>query len=135
MSGAKKTAVVMEGREDLARLYKEALEAGGFEVFSSPDGKTGIDRVLAVRPDLVVVTDHTSVMHGYDACRYLRQRGDLDGMKILMLSEGNGFKDKACAARAGADACLDRSADLDVLVLLARGLAGFPPEAAGARAA
>ncbi len=51
----KKKILLIDDDKDFLMATKFILESGGYEVFLAEDGKTGIEMVKEVRPDLAIV--------------------------------------------------------------------------------
>jgi DNA-binding response OmpR family regulator len=62
------------------------LNKGDHEMLSAHDGEEGIERALAERPDLILMDVVMPRMDGFEACRALRQRPEMRGTPIIMLT-------------------------------------------------
>ncbi|MFW5915325.1 MAG: response regulator [Planctomycetota bacterium] len=49
------TLLVVEDNENLCALYQSELEEEGHEVMVAHDGKSGLEKALEERPDLVIM--------------------------------------------------------------------------------
>jgi CheY-like chemotaxis protein len=103
-----KTIVAVDDDTDLAVYFKQALEKEGYRVFVAANGRTALDTILEVRPDLVLVDILMPVLQGYDICRYLKSRGDTRGTKVIVVSSLSQESDRRRAADAGADGFLGK---------------------------
>lgn len=75
--------LVVEDSESDRDLYGGLLWYNGFDVFHAADGETGIERALALRPDLVLLDIVLPGMSGLDVARRLKDEG-LDAPVILL---------------------------------------------------
>ena len=89
-------------RAGLARLLKDFWDVCG----EAENGREAIDKVLELKPDLVLLDLGMPVMGGTEAARQIRQLSP--GTKIVFLSMHD-FDTVAQVARlAGADGCLSK---------------------------
>lgn len=82
----RKTVVVVEDEPDIADLLRVILEEEGYRVLEASNGKTGIDTVLAAKPDLVLMDVLLPGVHGGEAIRYLKGQDGLEKTKIVLMS-------------------------------------------------
>jgi two-component system alkaline phosphatase synthesis response regulator PhoP len=77
------------------------LRFEGYEVLQAQDGRTGLQRALDERPDLLVLDIMLPQMNGYEVIRELRQRGR--DIPVVMLSARGMEQDKILGLDLGAD--------------------------------
>src|SRR5260370_1072916 len=77
------------------------LKFEGYEVLQAQDGRTGLQRALDERPDLLVLDIMLPQMNGYEVIRELRQRGR--DIPVVMLSARGMEHDKILGLELGAD--------------------------------
>jgi signal transduction histidine kinase len=77
--------LVVEDNADMNRFVREAL-AGEHRVESAFDGAEGLDRALALRPDVILTDVMMPRMGGEELVRAVRARNELDETPILLLS-------------------------------------------------
>jgi two-component system cell cycle response regulator len=111
-----KTIVVVDDEPEAARLMKRILETEGHRVFMALEGRSGIEMILRLKPDLVLLDVRMPIVQGYEACRYLRSQGELRNTKILMVSGLGTAHDVQWSAEAGADAYLKKPFQREDLV-------------------
>jgi DNA-binding response OmpR family regulator len=114
------------GIVELAQLY---LEREGFRVETVSDGASGLARVEALRPDLVVLDIMLPELDGFAVCREIRRRTDTP---ILMLTARTEDADKIVGLELGADDYLTkpfnpRELAARVKAILRRAQGGRPP--------
>jgi len=63
----KKKILVVEDEEGLRLLYKEELEAEGYEVLTAQNGREAIQRLEEGKPDLIILDIVMPVMDGMEA--------------------------------------------------------------------
>ena len=99
-SGPTKILVV---EDDLAILtgLSMSLRYEGFEVLQAQDGRTGLQKAVDERPDLVVLDVMLPELNGYDVVRELRRRGS--DVPVVIVSAKGGERDKITGLDLGAD--------------------------------
>ncbi|HET9598052.1 MAG TPA: response regulator, partial [Anaeromyxobacteraceae bacterium] len=68
---ARLRVLVVEDNLDAAETLKDALELGGHEVVVAHDGRQGVDRARALRPDIVLCDVGLPGVDGYEVARQL----------------------------------------------------------------
>ena len=111
-----KRVLLVEDNPDLAFGLRNNLEIEGYAVEVAEDGTTGLTRVRATEPDLVILDLMLPGMDGYRVLRALREDG-LD-MPVLILTARGEEADKVLGFRLGADDYVTKP--FGVLELLAR---------------
>jgi len=93
-------AVLIEDDERLARLTKRYLEGHDVLVDWFADGRTGLEQVLRIRPDIVLLDLQLPQLDGVAVCRELRARSDVP---ILMITARVEEADRVLGLELGAD--------------------------------
>ncbi|MFC2030952.1 response regulator transcription factor [Chloroflexota bacterium] len=88
--------------DDLAllKLLGQYLEQAGYGVSSAPDGTTGMRKMYAERPDLVVLDVMMPVLDGWQVCERIREMSDVP---IIMLTAKGEEGDTLKGFRLGVD--------------------------------
>lgn len=108
--------LIVEDNPDLAFGLRNNLEIEGYDITLAEDGIAGLERIRAIRPDLVILDLMMPGMDGYRVLRTLREEGDLT--PVLILSAKGEEADKVRGFRHGADDFVTKPFSL--LELLAR---------------
>lgn len=114
------------------RLVSRLLEMEGYEVVSAQSGEAALHLIEQTRPDLALLDVMMPAMDGYELCRRLRQNPVTAQIPIVMLTALVDENDRLKGIEAGADDCLPKPFDVDVLrtmlkrFLLDRNLGGMP---------
>lgn len=95
------TIVIIEDDPTMLRVLKDNFAFDGFAVTTAADGEAGLEAVLNVRPDLVVLDIMLPKINGYEICRLVRKEG-LD-MPIIMLTAKTQEQDVVLGLNLGAD--------------------------------
>ena len=82
---------------------KFILEMEGYEVHIARDGDEALEVAERVRPDLILLDINMPRKDGYEVCRILRERKDLSGTKVIMLTAKGQTLEKKKGLEVGAD--------------------------------
>jgi CheY-like chemotaxis protein len=74
---------------DLLEIYTFALEELGCVVTTARDGLEGLERALALRPDLILTDVHMPRMNGLELCHRLRADERLRATPLILHSSEN----------------------------------------------
>lgn len=121
--------LIVEDDERLATLTKEYLEHNGLNVSVEGDGAKAVDRILAERPDLVILDLMLPGEDGISICR--RVRSQYHG-QILMLTARADDLDEVLGLEMGADDYVAKPVRPRVLLARVRALlrrGATPPDA------
>ncbi|MCX8117120.1 MAG: response regulator [Desulfobacterota bacterium] len=106
-----KRILVVEDEEGLRLLYKEELEAEGYEVITARNGKEALQELEKGRPDLIILDIVMPVMDGMEALGkiVLKDRK----IPIILNTSYSGYRDDFMSWVA--DAYVTKSSDLEEL--------------------
>lgn len=96
----KSKILIVEDDDQLAELLLEYLGQHGFELIRVSNGREGIQHILKVQPDLVILDLMLPEVNGLDVCRQVRN--DFSGI-ILMLTASQSEADHVAGLELGAD--------------------------------
>jgi two-component system, OmpR family, response regulator RstA len=111
--------LIIEDDERLAGLTRDYLEANGFRVTVEGDGARGVDRILTLQPDLVILDLMLPGEDGLSICR--RARPGYAG-PILMLTARTDDMDQVLGLEMGADDYVPKPVQPRVLLARMRAL-------------
>jgi DNA-binding response OmpR family regulator len=95
------TILVIDDDEELQDTIAVMLEQEGFRVVSTLDGKSGYERALTLKPDLLLVDLRLPGMSGMEICKQLR--ASQIKTPIIVLSAVGEEVDKVLLLEIGAD--------------------------------
>ena len=125
--------LLIEDEPGLVLTLTDRLEGEGYQVESSADGETGLERASTGAFDLIILDLMLPRRSGLDVCRRLRQAGILT--PILMLTARSQVVDKVVGLQLGADDYLTKPFDMMELLARLEALlrrAAHPPGTGGA---
>ncbi|TFH87050.1 response regulator [Billgrantia azerbaijanica] len=117
--GDREHVLIIEDDERLATLTRDYLEANGFRVTLEADGARGVERIVTLQPDLVILDLMLPGEDGLSICR--RARPDYAG-PILMLTARTDDMDQVLGLEMGADDYVAKPVQPRVLLARMRAL-------------
>ncbi|MBZ5624497.1 MAG: response regulator transcription factor [Acidobacteriia bacterium] len=93
--------LVIDDDESLRQIVGVMLEQESFQVAHANNGRTGLDRALTLKPDLVLVDLRLPAMSGMEVCKQLRASGVQT--PIIVISALGEEIDKVLLLEMGAD--------------------------------
>ena len=92
--------LIVEDERKIARFLELELQHEGYEVQTAGDGRTGLDKALTWKPDLMILDLMLPELSGIEVCRRLRHESELP---IIMLTANDAVSDKVMGLDMGAD--------------------------------
>jgi putative two-component system response regulator len=99
---------------------KALLQEQGHRVAIAADGKEGLAKAKQLRPNLVISDIVRPAMDGYTMCHALKQDANLKDIPLILITGPVEPKDIVRALQAGADYCLTKPYDADLLLARVR---------------
>jgi CheY-like chemotaxis protein len=96
-------------------LIREILEARGHEVIEAEDGQQALDKIEAMKPELVLLDIQMPVLDGYAVVRQLRQQTSSASLKVVALTAFAMQGDRERVLQSGFDGYLTKPIDTAVL--------------------
>ena len=81
-----KTILVVDDDSSMRRLLTYLLEKAGFEVLTAEDGEEGFAKVESTKPQVVITDLMMANKDGFELCRDIRARRELDGVSIIVIT-------------------------------------------------
>jgi DNA-binding response OmpR family regulator len=78
--------LIVDDEPNIVTALEFLLKRSGFDVRLATDGGQALREVDDYRPDVVLLDVMMPVKSGYEVCQKLRERPDLAGIRIVMLS-------------------------------------------------
>src|SRR6185369_10195172 len=95
--------VIIEDERDLAELLAFNLEKEGWQTIIALDGKTGLERVTAELPDIVILDLMLPEITGTEICKLLRKQESTAAIPIIMVTAKGEEIDRVVGFEVGAD--------------------------------
>ncbi|MFN0072479.1 MAG: response regulator [Chloroflexota bacterium] len=109
---ARQRILVVDDEPELREIVQLVLEEDGYEVLTASDGQEGLESVLSLQPDLVLLDMSLPVMSGEEFAAGLRA-AVTHPVPIIVMSAAGTIVERA--ARIGAVGSVSKPFDLDDL--------------------
>ncbi len=98
----KKVLIIEDSATDAA-IVKDLLEKEGMKVEIATSGKTGVEKAVCLKPDLIVLDLILPDISGFDVCAQLKEKAVLKKTIVVVLSIKDDIEDITKAFHTGAD--------------------------------
>lgn len=100
--------LVCDDERHIVRLIQVNLEKAGYTVVTAYDGKDGLEKIRAEKPDMVVLDVMMPYMDGFEVLKNLRREPDTADLPVIMLTAKAQDKDVFEGYHYGADMYLTK---------------------------
>ena len=84
--GARRKILVVDDKKENRAVILHLLAPLGFEMHEAADGREGLEKTMALRPDLILMDLVMPEIDGFEATRRIRQQSALANIPIIALS-------------------------------------------------
>ncbi|WP_347955004.1 response regulator transcription factor [Gordonia aichiensis] len=112
--------LVVDDDRAVRESLRRSLSFNGYTVETAGDGLEALEKVIADRPDLMVLDVMMPRLDGLEVCRRLRSAGD--DLPILVLTARDSVSERVSGLDAGADDYLPKPFALEELLARVRSL-------------
>ncbi|QKT06442.1 response regulator transcription factor [Gordonia sp. X0973] len=112
--------LVVDDDRAVRESLRRSLTFNGYTVDTAGDGLEALEKVVAARPDLLLLDVMMPRMDGLEVCRRLRSAGD--DLPILVLTARDSVSERVAGLDAGADDYLAKPFALEELLARLRAL-------------
>jgi DNA-binding response OmpR family regulator len=95
--------MVAEDEPNIVISLSFLMQRAGFDVRTAPDGPTALRMITAAPPDLLLLDIMLPGCSGFDVLAVVRQRRDLQAMRIIILTAKGSEVDRARGLQLGVD--------------------------------
>ncbi len=81
-----KKILIIEDEEILLDLLKRKLSGMGYEVFSAPDGASGLEAIKEIMPDLILLDIILPKMGGFEVMEKAQNDETISNIPIVIIS-------------------------------------------------
>ncbi|MCT7943984.1 response regulator [Shewanella septentrionalis] len=110
LTSDKKSILIIDDELSMLNALRRALHSTPFSISSAQDGFQAGVKIIAEKPDLILLDLSLPGIDGYEVIQFIRQRPDLAKLKILVLS-GLSPTELAESIRLGADDAISKPFD------------------------
>ncbi|MFZ2950755.1 MAG: response regulator [Desulfuromonadaceae bacterium] len=99
----KKVILAVDDEPNILLSIEFILDMEGYEVHTAHDGEEALEVAGRIRPDVILLDINMPRKDGYEVCRILREREDMAGTKVIMLTAKGQTLEKKKGLEMGAD--------------------------------
>ncbi len=126
--------LVCDDERHIVRLIQVNLERQGYQVVTAYDGKEGLEKIRAEKPNLVVLDVMMPYMDGFEVLKSLRREPETENLPVIMLTAKAQDKDVFEGYHYGADMYLTKPFNpMELVAFVKRIAAGGNDPASGAK--
>lgn len=96
-----KTVLIIEDDTTLLKVLADNFGERGYHVEIAADGKTGLNKAMQIRPDLLILDIMLPIVNGYELCQALRR--EEVKIPVIMLTAKSDESDVVLGLGLGAD--------------------------------
>lgn len=100
---SKKVILAVDDEPNILLSIEFILDMEGYEVHTAHDGEEALEVAGRIRPDVILLDINMPRKDGYEVCRILREREDMAGTKVIMLTAKGQTLEKKKGLEVGAD--------------------------------
>ncbi len=100
--------LVCDDERHIVRLIQVNLERQGYQVVTAFDGKEGLEKIRAEKPNLVVLDVMMPYMDGFEVLKSIRREPETENLPVIMLTAKAQDKDVFEGYHYGADMYLTK---------------------------
>ncbi|MCM2357719.1 MAG: response regulator [Geobacteraceae bacterium] len=120
----KKKILAVDDEPNILMSIEFILEMEGYEVHTARDGEEALEVAERVRPDLILLDVNMPRKHGYEVCRIIRERPDMAGTKVIMLTAKGQTLERKKGLEVGADEYVTKPFSAEDLLAKIRNMIG-----------
>jgi DNA-binding response OmpR family regulator len=118
-----RTILIVDDEAHLRTLIQqtlEDLEDEGVELATATNGEEAIDKIVALKPNLVFLDVMMPKLSGFDVCQRVKKTMGLNGIFVVLLTAKGQEFDRLKGQEVGADLYMTKPFDPDALLQKAR---------------
>jgi DNA-binding response OmpR family regulator len=98
-----KKILIVDDSVTVRSMLAGHLSSGAFEVEEAQNGQEALDRLLAFRPDLIILDIDMPLMGGFETCRRIKSDPATAGIPVMMFTQRDKAGDIIKGIEMGAD--------------------------------
>lgn len=95
--------IIVDDDETIRELVSDILEKENFKVIKCADTDDGYEKILKLKPDLIILDVKMPQIGGIELCRLLRENMEIKNIPVIMLTVESTEVDKVIGLGVGAD--------------------------------
>jgi signal transduction histidine kinase/CheY-like chemotaxis protein len=123
--GRSRHILIIEDNDDARETLRMLLEIHGHNVETAADGATGVEKALAIQPQVALVDVGLPRLDGYEVARRIRAHKGLRQPYLVAITGYGTPEDRQRALDAGFDVHVAKPVDAETLAAILRGADSF----------
>ncbi len=119
--------LVVDDDEVIRQLIAVNLTLEGFDVATAVDGQDCLDKVVAIKPDVITLDVMMPRLDGWATAAQLRDDPLTSHIKLILITARAQEDDRSRGIQIGVDAYLTKPFDPGEMIRIVRDLAGTAP--------
>lgn len=115
-AGSPHTILMVDDRWENRTVITNLLQPLGFNVVEASNGKEGLEKAIALKPNLIITDLLMPEMDGFELIKHLRHTPDIQDVKIIVSSASVFEADQHRSLQAGGDTFLSKPIQADELL-------------------
>lgn len=108
--------LIVEDEPGLVQTIQDRLEMFEYRVVTACNGKEGLEKAIAEKPDVVLLDVNMPTMDGFEMLEALRKHPEAAGCAVIMVTVRDGREDIARAEACGVEDYVTKPFELGELV-------------------
>lgn len=96
-----KKILLVDDSSTVLLMEKMILSKSPYRLVTAADGQEGFDKAISERPDLILLDVVMPKMDGFEVCRKLRERDDMRGVPVIMVTTRGELKSVETGYQSG----------------------------------
>ncbi|WP_020530264.1 two-component regulator propeller domain-containing protein [Flexithrix dorotheae] len=113
--------LVVDDHREIRDFMQESLK-DNYEVIQAEDGKEGLEKTLAMKPDLIISDIMMPQMDGFELCHQLKTNEKTSHIPIILLTAKSGEESEIEGLKTRADAYITKPFNMEALSLKVKNL-------------
>lgn len=118
----KPKVLIVDDEARNVKLMSVILKNQGYEFATASNGVEGVEKAVEFQPDLILLDIMMPEMDGYEACRCLKSRPDIQNIPVIMVTALSDRESRIKGLECGANDFLSKPVDATELALRAGNL-------------
>jgi DNA-binding response OmpR family regulator len=98
-----KKILVIEDYPETAKMVESIFKMKDFDVVLAYDGKSGLQKAAAEKPDIILLDVMMPEMNGIEVCQQLKSNPETAKIPVIIISVKTSGEDIEAGKKAGAD--------------------------------
>ncbi len=119
-----KKLVLVDDNPVIRRLYTRLFQKAGYNIMTAEDGKSGLELIMAEKPDGAVIDYMLPDFSGLEICRQMRKYEELDSVKLILFTADEQAKTREKALAVGVETVVVKSPEASEIISMVKNVLG-----------